>query len=159
MSRSWFLPTMLAGSFAYALALLGATITNLGPWYQGLAQPAWAPPDEAFGAIWTLIFAMTALSAITAWRLAPTAAAASAVVGLFALNGFLGISWSLLFFRAKQPDWALAELGLLWLSIALLIVVCGRISRTAAWLLLPYLAWVSYAGLLNWEIVTLNGPF
>lgn len=159
MTRSWFLPTMLAGSAAYVLAMLGATITQLGPWYHGLAQPAWAPPDETYGIAWTLIFAMATLSAITAWRLAPTAGAASTVVGLFALNGFLGVTWSLLFFRAQQPDWALGELVLLWLSIVVLIAVCGRISRSAGLLLLPYLAWVSFAGLLNWEIVTLNGPF
>ena len=98
-------------------------------------------------------------SAITAWRLAPTAGAASTVVGLFALNGFLNVSWSLLFFRLQRPDWAMAELVLLWLSVLALILVCRPLSRTAALLLMPYLAWVTAAGMLNWEIVRLNGPF
>ena len=81
------------------------------------------------------------------------------MIGLFALNGFLNILWSLLFFRLQRPDWALIELTLLWCSIALLIGYCARISRLAAALLLPYIAWVSVAGLLNWQVVQLNGPF
>lgn len=150
---------MLAGIVAYVLALLGATITQLGPWYRSLSQPAWAPPDQLFGVAWTLIFALAMLSATLAWRHAPNRRAASTVVGLFALNGFLGICWSLLFFRLHKPDWALAELVLLWLSIVALIFVCGRITRNAGLLLLPYLLWVSFAGMLNWEIVVRNGPF
>jgi tryptophan-rich sensory protein len=65
----------------------------------------------------------------------------------------------LIFFRLQRPDWAMAELVLLWLSVAALISVSSRHSRLAALLLLPYLAWVSIAGLLNWEVVRLNGPF
>ena len=60
---------------------------------------------------------------------------------------------------SSRPDWALAEVVLLWLSVASLVAVCGRYSRAAALLLLPYLAWVGIAGLLNWEVVRLNGPF
>jgi tryptophan-rich sensory protein len=96
---------------------------------------------------------------VSAWISAQDRRAREILVGLFALNGFLNLMWSLIFFRLQRPDWALAELVLLWLSIAALITVCGRHSRLAAWLLLPYLAWVSVAGLLNWEVVRLNGPF
>lgn len=67
--------------------------------------------------------------------------------------------WSLLFFRVQRPDWALIEVALLWLSIAGLIVYCGRFSRPSAVLLLPYIAWVSVAAALNYAIVQLNGPF
>lgn len=80
-------------------------------------------------------------------------------MGLFALNGFLNISWSLIFFRLQRPDWAFYEVILLWLSILALIVYCGRFSKTAAALLVPYLAWVSFAGALNWAVVQLNAPF
>ncbi|RZJ23596.1 MAG: tryptophan-rich sensory protein, partial [Haliea sp.] len=75
------------------------------------------------------------------------------------LNGFLNVLWSLLYFRLRRPDWALAEVVLLWLSILLLMAVQWRYSRRASLLLLPYLAWVAFAGLLNWATVRMNGPF
>ena len=89
----------------------------------------------------------------------PTKGAAQWVISLFALNAFLNITWSLLFFRLQRPDWAMIELGFLWLSIILLIIYCGRFSRTAAAFLVPYLVWVTVAGVLNWDIVRLNAPF
>lgn len=159
MGRPWILPALLAALAATAVALVGTTITNLGPWYQSLRQPDWAPPSPLYGAAWTAIYALAALSAVTAWRAAPDRTAVNRIVGLFALNGFLNVLWSLIFFRLQRPDWALNELILLWLSIVALIVVCGRHSRTAAWLLVPYLVWVTVAGLLNWEVVRLNPPF
>jgi tryptophan-rich sensory protein len=75
------------------------------------------------------------------------------------LNAFLNVSWSLLFFRLRRPDWALAEVGMLWLSILVLLVFLGRVSRTSGWLLVPYLAWVAFAAALNLAVVRLNGPF
>ena len=86
-------------------------------------------------------------------------ASAELIVGAFALNGFLNIVWSLLFFNARRPDLAFYEGIALWLSVAALILLCLKHSRPAALLLLPYLAWVSVAGLLNAEVVRLNGPF
>ena len=75
---------------------------------------------------------------------------------LFAVNGVLNAGWSILFFALRRPDWALVEVFLLWLSIVALILGIRRHSRTAALLLIPYLAWVSFAGILNWTIVSLN---
>lgn len=151
---------MLVAALAAALiAFLGATITDLDGWYRTLEQPGWAPPDYVYGMAWTAIFALIALAGVSAWRRAPTTQASDMLIGLFALNGFLNILWSLLFFRAQRPDWALIELVALWISIAVLIVVCARYSKLAAILLLPYLAWVTVAGMLNWEVVQLNGPF
>lgn len=159
MHREGFLPVILAAMAALIVAAGGATITDLGPWYQGLAQPPWAPPGWLYGVAWTLIFALAAMASLTAWRAAPTVKARTNVIGLFAFNGFLNVLWSLLFFRVQRPDWALVEVGLLWLSIALLIVYWGRFSRLAAWLLLPYIGWVSVAAALNAAIVQLNSPF
>ncbi len=76
-----------------------------------------------------------------------------------ALNGLLNIGWSFLFFRLHRPDWALVEGVALWLSIAALILVCRRASRAAALLLIPYLAWVAFALVLNLAVIRLNGPF
>lgn len=159
MRGSWILPVTIATFAALIVAWMGATMTDLGPWYQGLAKPDWTPPDGLFPIVWTIVFALITVSGITAWRAAPDRAAAQWVVSLFALNAFLNISWSLLFFRLQRPDWAMFELVLLWLSIALLIVFCGRFSKLASLLLVPYLIWVTVAGALNWSVVQLNGPF
>ncbi|MEQ5788934.1 tryptophan-rich sensory protein [Erythrobacter sp. NFXS35] len=159
MNRMMIMPVTVATGAALCVAALGATITDLGPWYQALDKPGWNPPDVMFPMGWTLIYALITISGITAWRAAPTAAKSEWVIMLFALNGFLNITWSLIFFRMQRPDWAFLELTLLWLSIAVLIVYCGRFSRAAAALLVPYLAWVTFAGALNWAVVELNAPF
>lgn len=159
MSRAWIFPSALAGLVAFAIAMLGMTITDLGPWYRSLAQPSWAPADPVYGAAWTAIFALSAGSAVLAWRAAPHARDVETMVGLFALNGCLNVLWSLIFFQLRRPDWALVEVCVLWLSIVVLMATVGRYARAAALLLLPYLAWVSVAGLLNWEVVRLNPAF
>jgi tryptophan-rich sensory protein len=159
MNRMMIIPVTIATAAAICVAALGATVTDLGPWYQALAKPDWNPPDVVFPMGWTLIYALITVSGITAWRAAPTSAAAEWVIGLFALNGFLNISWSLIFFRLQRPDWAFAEVIVLWLSIAAMIIYCGRFSKSAAALLVPYLGWVSFAAALNWAVVELNAPF
>jgi translocator protein len=152
-------PILVAATAALVVAGLGALTTDLGDWYQQLAQPAWKPPDWLFGPAWTTIFALAAAAGVSAWRKAPDQVSRGWMLALFALNGFLNLLWSLLYFRLRRPDWALIEVGLLWLSVLLLIVVLGRYSRTAAWLLVPYLAWITVAGALNWGTVQLNRPF
>lgn len=154
-----FLPVLVAAVAAMAVAGLGALMTDIGPWYQALVQPPWKPPDWAFGPAWTLIFALTALAGVIAWRAAPRGAPRETLLMLFALNAFLNVLWSLLFFRLRRPDWALVEVVLLWLSVLVLMLVCFRHARTAGWLLLPYLLWVAFAGALNLATVRLNAPF
>lgn len=158
-NRSWIAPVAVAGAAAIAVAVMGATVTEIGPWYRALAKPAWTPPDAAFGMIWTIVFTTTALAAVAAWRGARDGRTAELLIGLFALNGFLNILWSLLFFRAHRPDWALIEVGFLWASIVVLMAVAARGSRAAVLLLLPYLVWVSVAAALNWQVVQLNPSF
>jgi tryptophan-rich sensory protein len=152
-------PVLIAAVAAFGVASLGALMTDLGPWYVNLAKPSWKPPDWLFGPAWTIIFALAALSGATAWRDAPDRASREWLIGLFALNGFLNVLWSLLYFRLRRPDWALGEVGFLWLSVLLLMLVTGRYSRRASALLTPYLAWIAFAGVLNWATVRLNSPF
>lgn len=159
MSRSVWRPILIAAAAAIFVAVLGGTITDLGPWYESLKKPDWQPPGPAFGAIWTTIYALTALAAVITWRRAPAGPEREWLVGLFALNGFLNVLWSLLFFRLQRPDWSLVEVCFLWLSIASLIIFTARHTRLAGILLTPYLVWVSLASGLNFEIVRLNGPF
>lgn len=150
---------LVAALAALAVSVLGTAATDLGPWYQSLVKPAWQPPDLLFGPAWTLIYALWALSAATAWSAASSRAVRTRVVALFGTNALLNVLWSELFFGWQRPDWALAEVVVLWLSIVLLIVVLAPISRRASWLLVPYLAWVSFAGVLNLAVVQLNAPF
>ncbi len=150
---------LIAVLAALVVASVGGLITDLGPWYQSLQQPAWKPPDGLFAPGWTVIFGLTALSGYLAWRGAPSKTGRRWVITFFALNAGLNIAWSLFFFRFQRPDWALLEVGLLWLSIAMLIVLLRRFSTAASLLLLPYLAWVTFAGALNYAVVQLNGPF
>lgn len=159
MKKIWLLPVAIATIAAGFVAFLGATVTDLGPWYQALEKPGWTPHAVVFPIAWTIIYALITVAGITAWRSAPTSRDAQSVISLFALNAFLNITWSLLFFRLHRPDWAFAELIALWLSILALMIFCARFSRTASLLLVPYLAWVSVAGALNWAILDLNASF
>jgi translocator protein len=152
-------PILIAAVAAVAVAVLGALMTDLGPWYANLHKPSWQPPDWLFGPAWTLIFGLCALSGYLAWRNAPNRGGRDGVIALFALNGFLNVLWSALFFRLKRPDWALTEAALLWLSILLMIIVLARYSKAASVLLVPYLAWVTFATILNWAVISLNSPF
>jgi tryptophan-rich sensory protein len=144
---------------ALAVGLLGGLATDIGPWYQQLKKPSWQPPDWLFGPVWTTIYALAVIAGLRAAMAAPNNAARRQIVIAFLVNASLNVLWSLLFFRLRRPDWALYEVGFLWLSIAVLIWVLGRHSRSAGWLLVPYLAWVAFAAFLNFTVVRLNGPF
>ncbi|MEI6642145.1 MAG: TspO/MBR family protein [Novosphingobium sp.] len=158
-NRPWGLPIAIAAIAAVVVAGVGGTMTDTTGWYESLRLPSWNPPPQAFGLIWTVVFTLIAASGVTAWRAAPDSRTSDTLIGLFAINGALNVSWTVLFFQLRRPDWAIVELAVLWLSIAVLIVACARHSRGAALLLLPYLAWVSVAGALNWQVIQLNGPF
>jgi translocator protein len=158
VSRSLWKPFGAAARAATAVAALGAAATDLGPWYQELQKPSWQPPDWLFGPAWTLIYALCALSAATAWSATSDRIERTRILGLFALNALLNVLWSELFFGRHRPDWALVEVVPFWLSIVLLIVALAPISRRASLLLLPYLAWVAFAAVLNLAVVRLNPP-
>ena len=155
----WFRPALVAAAAASVVAGLGATVTTIGPWYRALIKPDWTPPDPVFGLIWTIVFSLTAISGVFAWCAVSDTRARQALIGVFAFNGALNIAWSLLFFRLQRPDWALIESIFFWASIVAMIIVAGRTSRRAGWLLAPYLLWVSVAVLLNVRVVELNGVF
>lgn len=157
MSRSK--PVWIAAAAAISVAVIGGLMTDIGPWYASLKQPAWKPPDWAFGPVWTTIFALAAVAGVIGWRRAPSRAARETMLVLFAANGFLNVFWSLLYFRLHRPDWSLYEVPLLWLSVLALILLLARFAKPAAWLLAPYLVWVATAAALNWQTVKLNGPF
>lgn len=141
------------------VAVVGGLMTEVGEWYESLRFPFFRPPNWLFGPAWTLIFALIATSGVIAWDHAPDASTRRTLLILFAINGVLNILWSPLFFKLRRPDWALYELLAFWLSVLALVVFIAGFSATAAWIIAPYLAWVSFAGLLNWRVVQLNKPF
>jgi len=150
---------VLCFAISFGIAGVGNLLTELGPWYFQLKQPPWKPPDAAFGAIWSVIFSLCAISAWVAWHAAPTSGRRAKVVGLYLYNGALNILWSFFYFHLHRPDWAMWEWFPLWLSVLWLVQGLWRESRLASMLVLPYLIWVSAAGVLNHDTITLNGPF
>ena len=150
---------LLAFVLSYATAGIGAALSELGPWYFALKHPPWKPPDAAFGAIWSTIFTLCAISAWLAWQAADTLALRRRVLYLFGVNAVLNVLWSALYFKLQRPDWALFEVVFLWLSILALVMGLWRMSRWASLLLVTYWVWVSIAAVLNVQTVMLNGPF
>ncbi len=137
------------------VAIAGGVLTRMSDWYYNLRKPSWKPPDWAFGPIWTTVFTCIAFAIAYAWA-AASGSHRSLIIVALVVNGILNIGWSPIFFLLKRPDLAMIELLLFWLSIVALIVVLGSASSTAALLLLPYIAWVTTAGFLNYRIITLN---
>jgi len=141
------------------VASVGASLTEIGPWYLALKQPSWKPPDFAFGIIWSVIFTLCAFSGWGAWQVSKTSEQKLRIAFLFALNSLLNILWSWLYFDQHRPDWAMTELYFLWASVLLLIAGLWRMSKISSALLAPYLVWVTTAGFLNAATIELNGPF
>ena len=141
------------------LAGAGGLLTEIGPWYKNLRKSRVQPPDWLFGPAWTVILTLWAIVGVLAWRGAPDAAAQTRIIALFAVNFLLHLVWSPIFFKWKRPDWAMAEMPLLWISIVAMIVGLQPYTPWAAPLLAPYLVWVTFASWINWAIVRLNGPF
>jgi tryptophan-rich sensory protein len=149
----------VAALAAFAVALIGGSMTRIGPWYEGLAKPDWNPPDWLFAPVWTLIYALAVFAAVRGWRASATHRERAWLVALFFVNAVLNVLWSALFFTFQRPDFALGEVLTLWLSVLALILFLRRRDGKAALALVPYLIWVAFAGVLNARIVALNGPF
>ena len=132
-----------------------ATTPEIEGWYRTIEKPSWNPPDWIFGPVWTTLFILMAVAAWFVWRSAGFAAAAMPLT-LFAVQLVLNIAWSWIFFGLHQPGWAFAEIVLLWLAIAATTATFFRSSPLAGWLMLPYLAWVSFAAVLNFTIWRMN---
>lgn len=152
-------PLGVASAVAIVVAIGGAVLTEIGPWYESLRKPSWKPPDWAFGPVWTTIFVLTVIAAALAWVAAEGTGARPLIFWALTINAVLNIAWSAIFFKMRRPDWALREVALLWLSILGLIAALGSVSALAGILLVPYLVWVSIASFLNLRIVQMNGPF
>lgn len=157
-SLSLSVPALVASGVATVVAVVGMRVTALGPWYRQLRKPSWQPPDFLFGPVWTTVYICSVASVAMAW---PQLSAGMRLPFLLAwgANVCLNVWWSVLFFRRRRPDLAFLEVWGLWGSILLVAGLTWQAAPSAGWLLVPYLAWVSFAAYLNRVIVRLNAPF
>jgi translocator protein len=132
-----------------------ATTPKLAGWYAQLAKPSFTPPNYVFPVAWTMLYFLMALAL---WRMieAPASGQRTRAIVLFVMQLAFNAAWSWVFFHFESARGGLAVVMALWLLIAATILAFLNVSRLAAWLLAPYLMWVSFATLLNAEIVRMN---
>lgn len=134
-------------------AISGAlTAPAIRTWYRRLDRPAWNPPDGVFGPVWTTLYASMGIALVRVVRSDRPAEARRFAIGLFGLQLALNFGWSWIFFVEHEIGLAVAEVLALWLAIAATAVAFGRIAPAAGALLVPYLAWVTFAAALNFAV-------
>jgi translocator protein len=138
-----------------AAAIGAAASVNAGTFYAQLVRPAWAPPGWLFGPVWTVLYLAMGIAAWLVWRAAGLRAARMALT-LFLVQLALNSLWSWLFFGWHLGAAAFADVLLLWATIVATLAAFRRVRPLAAWLLAPYLLWVSFASALNYAVWQLN---
>ncbi len=142
-----------------AAGAIGAffTVSAIPVWYAALAKPVFAPPSWLFGPVWTTLYLLMGVAAWLVWRNKRTAPLLRRrALRLFFIQLVLNAVWSPVFFGLHSLSGALALIVLLWLAIAVTIAAFARVSRAGAWLLAPYLAWVTFATYLAYALWSLN---
>lgn len=141
----------------FAASAVGALFTTpqIDGWYATLDRPGFAPPNWVFGPVWTILYAMMAVAVWMIWK---TERSRSRVVPLtlFAIQLILNVFWSVLFFGMQNPFLAFLEIILLWILILSTILSFTQYSKPAAFLMVPYWLWVTFAMVLNYGFWTLN---
>jgi benzodiazapine receptor len=133
------------------------TQTGVDGWYRTIKKPGWNPPDAIFAPVWTTLYILMGIALYLIWRSdAPVQQKRPAIL-FWIVQLVLNALWSFLFFNRHQIDLALAEILFLWLAILITIFLFARIRKLAAWLLVPYISWVSFAAILTYTIWRLNG--
>lgn len=138
--------------------IIGSVFTtpSIAGWYVGIVKPALNPPAWVFGPVWTTLFVLMGIAAFLVWKKGLDRKDVKIALGIFIGQLILNTLWSIIFFGLHSPVGAFIEIIFLWLAILATIIAFARISRTAAWLLIPYILWVSFAGYLNLSIWSLN---
>lgn len=125
-------------------------------WFYTLQKPTWNPPAYLFGPVWTTLYLLMGISLGIVWNNKATERNKRNAYLLFAAQLFLNFWWSIFFFHFQSPLFALVDISLMIITIVLTIVSFSHFSNTASWLLVPYIAWVSFATILNIAIWNLN---
>jgi len=138
-----------------AAAIGGFASANAGAFYGQLVRPSWAPPGWLFAPVWSVLYVLMGIAAWLVWRVHGFAGARKALL-VFILQLVANALWTWLFFVWQQGGLAFAEILLLWMLIAATVGLFWQVSRLSAILLLPYLAWVTFASALTWSVWRLN---
>jgi translocator protein len=133
-----------------------ATTKAIPTWYQALKKPSFNPPEWLFGPAWTVLYLLMAVAAFLVWKQGFNAAGVKLALAVFLVQLVLNALWSILFFGFRSPLAGLVNIAVLWLAILATIALFFRVSMPAGVLLLPYIAWVTFAALLNAAILRLN---
>ncbi len=135
------------------------TIAGIHTWYSGLHKPMLNPPSWVFGPVWTVLYLLMGISLFLVWNKKTSGSIKiTQLLGIqmFILQLCLNFFWSLIFFTWHQSFFALWELAVLWMTIMVCIIVFFKISKASAYILIPYLLWVTFAGYLNYNVWILN---
>ncbi|HWR00157.1 MAG TPA: TspO/MBR family protein [Candidatus Methylomirabilis sp.] len=132
------------------------TFEAIPNWYSTLQKPALNPPSWVFAPAWTMLYALMGISVFLMYQKGWKRKEGKRALVIFGVQLFLNAIWSLIFFGLRLPGFALVDILLLWIAILVTIITFEKISKPAAWLLLPYLLWVSFAAYLNFAIFYLN---
>jgi translocator protein len=132
------------------------TVTGVESWYQTINKPSWNPPSWIFAPVWTSLYVMMGIGLYLVWKSDSSEVLKKTAISLFAVQLILNFFWSFIFFNQQQPGWALVEIIAMWIFILLTIFAFAPVSKPAAWLLVPYICWVSFATVLNYTIWQLN---
>jgi len=138
--------------------ILGAVFTSnsVDTWYSTITRPDIAPPNWIFGPVWTTLFLLMGISLYIVWNKGLQTRESKVAVSVFGLQLVLNTLWSIIFFGLHNPGLAFIEIIFLWISILASIILFYRISKVSAYLLIPYILWVSFAAFLNYNIWILN---
>ena len=128
------------------------TVSSVNSWYLTLVKPSFNPPSWVFSPVWITLFVLMGISLYLIWEAKDN----KKTMILFYVQLVLNILWSIMFFGLKNPLLAFIEIIILWIFILMTIIYSYRISRPAAYLLAPYILWVTFAAVLNFMIYWLN---
>jgi translocator protein len=132
-----------------------ATASSISNWFLALNKPVFNPPSFLFDPVWTMLYILMGVSLFLIWR-SPKGKKRKNALMIFSIQLLLNFAWSFLFFYFRQIGFALLEIIVLWVLILIMIILFHRVSKTAAWLQIPYILWVSFASALNAGIWILN---
>lgn len=132
------------------------TMEGVNGWYKTINRPSWNPPDYVFAPVWTTLYIFMGIALYLIWISNAPRAKKNTAITLFAIQLILNFFWSYIFFTVNEIGWAFVEIVVLWLFILFTIFSFASINKKAAWLLVPYISWVSFAAILTYTVWTLN---
>jgi len=158
MKSNDYLKLIAAVAVSELAGIVGSVFTapSIAGWYAGIVKPAINPPAWVFAPVWTMLFALMGIAAFLVWKSGWERKDVKIALGIFLGQLMLNALWSIIFFGLESPGTALVEIIVLWLAILATILAFAKISKRAAWLLAPYILWVSFAAYLNYAIWVLN---